>query len=347
MDGETTVVCLGLLVSFSSSTGTDRDTSAAAGIDGTGDTDGASNPEELVDKARRMFAFDCNENAENWHESWSSMKKEWCCLHVSMGCPNFECDATDTWEHSWSSHKKAWCCLHEDLGCPSFSCDKTDDWEESWSSHKKMWCCIHSDVGCTAVFDCQDQLSTFVTDWTPHKKTYCCTHQSLGCWDPLPPSAAEHQLSHVALLLKNVDSGAFDHFGRITLQEIIARSVATAAGIDPQDVIDSDNHKMAVTVAGPSDSRAVWWPHGCPTVVDGHASITLASGLATLTPPSFKLLSSTLKSRSFEHTLSAEIGRRILEPGAISGGSSLPIRVSARRVPIWRYAHAWTHGGPA
>lgn len=257
---------------------------------------------QVVDEERQMFALDCNETEDDWQVSWSSMKKEWCCLHMEMGCPSLSCVITDAWEESWSSHKKKWCCEHE-----------------------------HVHVACPVLYDCQEGLSDSAASWTQHKLKWCCANQGLGCWESSPtkeaPQETLHRLFHVTLLLKNINAALLGPSDRLALQGVLARNIATAAGIDPQYVFDLAKQNLTVSLAGQGETHKLWWPHECPIAADDeYAPVTLVSSLARLSHSSSQILLSAFQTHHFARMLDADMHSHLLEHDVA------PIEISCQAV---------------
>lgn len=138
--------------------------------------------------------YDCDENEQDWKQSWSDLKKRWCCQAEEKGCEQteiaeFDCNVSlSEWQGTWPLKKMAWCCKNEQKGCAEddiFDCQKgLSTWRTSWTMAKQKWCCENGGIGCSshddAPFEPYECESSQV-GWTPGQKAWCCSHHSRGC----------------------------------------------------------------------------------------------------------------------------------------------------------------------
>merc|ERR1712217_842349 len=86
-----------------------------------------------------------------------------------------ECDASTLSVAKWSKSKKDWCCLHKSIGCAftvavagsaHYDCQhELAAWKIAWSDDKKDWCCRAYQRGCVQslsttvhAYDKQDRI---------------------------------------------------------------------------------------------------------------------------------------------------------------------------------------------
>jgi len=64
--------------------------------------------------------------------------------------PEFNCTAEGGQEESWPLDRKNYCCLHTHVGCPDpYQCHfKSDKEREAWSVNRRAWCCEFKKKGC-------------------------------------------------------------------------------------------------------------------------------------------------------------------------------------------------------
>merc|ERR1712048_1363444 len=124
-------------------------------------------------------------------DSWSSDKREFCCIHRGIGCTDpFNCQVgLVNWREGWSDAKKAWCCKHHSRGCiarethPAVSTagfDCKDKKHRTWPQAQKMFCCLTVGVGCPTPYNCVASAS-MVSTWSTAQRKWCCEQKAVAC----------------------------------------------------------------------------------------------------------------------------------------------------------------------
>jgi len=123
--------------------------------------------------------------------TWSQVKKEWCCKNHHVGCapsvvlPTLPPRAADpyncndgfaNWQAGWAVGKKAWCCRVHGKGCPNQAgggCVTGPVVQPSFP--------VAPGLPVALPYDCDAGFANWVIGWSVAKKAWCCINAHKGC----------------------------------------------------------------------------------------------------------------------------------------------------------------------